>query len=303
VASIPPVRTCASVSKRNDGAQRVLLEAIPAPDVNAIHYYGACRCCLSLAVLIALVALGLRMIYNYAKEGRETVNRAAAQAEPAGTSAVLASRSETIRGQAEYFTKVVDRSQGMPVIFLLHEGWTGRALDAWVMLRDAVHATDRRLGLACLDIADPRNARMRADFILARARSGEDVPALGIEVLGRSDGSTLLVYEHPGNELRGAVAGYVNRAIFVFYGSSALPAAPAVLAAPTTMPAARPATPPALSAGWQTEYLREVSERLSSEDPAVSFGTLAEVERLLQIARNVGDTDSRRSCRTWRNTG
>jgi thioredoxin len=34
----------------------------------------------------------------------------------------------------------------------------------------------------------------------------------------------LLVYEHPGNALRNAVAGYVNRAIFVFYGASAMPA-------------------------------------------------------------------------------
>jgi thioredoxin len=55
-------------------------------------------------------------------------------------------------------------------------------------------------------------------------------------------------------------------------------------------------TPPPNSAerpaAWQMEDLREVSARLSSANPAVFFGTLAEVERLLQIAHNVGDIDA-----------
>lgn len=151
---------------------------------------------------------------------------------------------EIVRGQPQYMSKVVARSNTLPIIMLWHGGWRDRAPEAWRLLREAIRTAGEPIGLACIDQADPANALDQRTLIKMRSRESLDLnsvlPFLGIMVVEQVDrwgvnqsDEGLIVSQHAGDSLAAAIATLVERAVFVFYGASALgPSHRASLAGP-----------------------------------------------------------------------
>lgn len=189
-------------------------------------------------ILLAVIALMVRMISNSEKGSREAVERAATQAEPASVSALPGSCSEIVRPSADEIVrgsagwrKTLDRAEYLPVVFFVHEGWASREVDLWRTLRNAVQTAGRSVTLASFDVADPRNYEMRASLIRMRAREGFDVPFIGFKALDMPAEELDLAEPYRRGDMVNVskiIEYTVRRAIYVFYGASALPASPAV---------------------------------------------------------------------------
>jgi hypothetical protein len=130
--------------------------------------------------------------------------------------------SERVRNLADFRSKIFDQSTRLPVITLIHERWAARETDILQILRGAMRAVGKPIALACADIADPGNYRMRADVIRTRARDGFGVPSLGFVVMGQFDEGIDLSQSA---DLTNVIAALIGRAVFAFYGEAPQPAA------------------------------------------------------------------------------
>jgi len=122
-----------------------------------------------------------------------------------------------IRGPRDFGPKVSNRSQRLPVIVFIHEGWTSRVAGLWWILRDAVQTTEGTVALACMDTADHENSTHWLNL-----------PRPYAFVAVRDEVGEALDLSQP-EDLAGAIAAFVGRSTDVGHSMGAQTATGAVL--------------------------------------------------------------------------